>query len=105
MSWFLCSTHVETRQGALVKLTTDMTAQDARGRLRKIDSRVAFPFQLNVGAYCEPLEGGTLLAPYQLVGVVEHSGSMRYRQLRTSGFKLPANTWLMFMYRSSRSRD
>ena len=66
--------------------------QDGRGRLRKIDNWVAFPFLLDIGAFCRPANGGSapsLLpgvpgtqqrgAVYQLLGVVEHRGdSLRH---------------------------
>lgn len=54
--------------------------QDARGRLKKIDGAVPFPFKLDIADYCDRAADGGPAAPaaYQLVGIVEHSGNMRY---------------------------
>jgi hypothetical protein len=59
--------------------------QDDRGRLRKIENWVSFPFLLKLGSYCEPADGEVAAGPskpvhpcglvYQLLGVVEHWGN------------------------------
>ena len=50
--------------------------QDGKGRLRKIEGWVSFPFVLDIGAFCEPADdaGPQRSARYQLLGVVEHRG-------------------------------
>ena len=48
--------------------------QDGRGRLRKIEGWVAFPFLLDIGGFCEPSRGAARSVRYQLLGVVEHRG-------------------------------
>ena len=55
--------------------------QDGRGRLRKIEGRVPFPFLLDIAAFCQPSAGAAAAAHgrrsvrYQLLGVVEHRGA------------------------------
>ena len=62
-----------------------MVLQDDRGRLRKIENWVSFPFLLKLGAHCEPADGDSAAVTsntvqsrglmYQLLGVVEHWGN------------------------------
>jgi len=54
----------------------EFAVQDGKGRLRKIEGWVSFPFALDVGAFCKPpADGGPQQSTqYQLLGVVEHRG-------------------------------
>ncbi|GAB2295697.1 ubiquitin-specific protease ubp2, variant 2 [Dionaea muscipula] len=51
--------------------------QDSRGRLTKLNGHIGFKEILNLGPFRDPRSGERGQCIYRLVGVVEHSGTMR----------------------------